>query len=40
MILLAISTFWGMILTENQLLFPILLREINNNPNHAQNGTF
>lgn len=34
------TTVWGKTLTENQLLFPIPLREINNNPNLTQNGTF
>lgn len=34
------KTVWGKTLTENQLLFPIPLREINNNPNLTQNGTF
>ncbi len=34
------GTVWGKTLTENQLLFPIPLREINNNPNLTQNGTF
>jgi hypothetical protein len=34
------TTVWGKTLTENQLLFPIPLREINNNPNLEQNGTF
>jgi hypothetical protein len=34
------TTIWGKTFTENQLLFPIPLREINNNPNLGQNGTF
>jgi hypothetical protein len=34
------TTVWGKTLTENQLLFPIPLREINNNPNLTQNGSF
>lgn len=34
------TTVWNKTLTENQLLFPIPLREINNNTNLTQNGTF
>jgi hypothetical protein len=34
------TTIWGKSLTENQLLFPIPLREINNNPNLTQNKGF
>jgi len=34
------KTVWGKTLTENQLLFPIPLREINNNPNLTQNKGF
>jgi hypothetical protein len=34
------TTVWGKTFTDNQLLFPIPLREINNNPNLTQNGTF
>lgn len=34
------STVWGKTLTANQLLFPIPLREINNNPNLQQNPGF
>lgn len=34
------TTVWGKTFTENQLLFPIPLREINNNPNLKQNKGF
>ena len=34
------TTIWGKTFTENQLLFPIPLREINNNPNLTQNKGF
>ncbi|MEO6001206.1 MAG: RagB/SusD family nutrient uptake outer membrane protein [Chitinophagaceae bacterium] len=34
------TTVWNKILTENQLLFPIPLREINNNTNLKQNKGF
>jgi hypothetical protein len=34
------TTVWGKTFTENQLLFPIPLREINNNPNLTQNKGF
>ncbi|MEO5893206.1 MAG: RagB/SusD family nutrient uptake outer membrane protein [Ferruginibacter sp.] len=34
------TTTWGKTFTENQLLFPIPLREINNNPNLTQNKGF
>jgi hypothetical protein len=34
------TTVWGKTFTEDQLLFPIPLREINNNPNLTQNGSF
>jgi len=34
------TTVWGKTLTENQLLFPIPQREINNNPKLAQNKGF
>lgn len=34
------TTVWGKTFTDNQLLFPIPLREINNNTNLTQNGTF
>ena len=34
------TTIWGKTFTENQLLFPIPLREINNNPNLKQNKGF
>lgn len=34
------TTVWGKSFTENQLLFPIPLREINNNPNLTQNKGF
>ncbi len=34
------KTVWGKTLTENQLLFPIPLREINNNTNLTQNKGF
>lgn len=34
------TTVWGKTFTENQLLFPIPLREINNNPNLTQNPGF
>ena len=34
------TTVWGKTFTQNQLLFPIPLREINNNPNLTQNPGF
>lgn len=34
------TTVWGKTFTENQLLFPIPLREINNNPSLVQNKGF
>ncbi len=34
------TTVWGKSFTQNQLLFPIPLREINNNPNLTQNPGF
>ena len=34
------TTVWNKTLTENQLLFPIPRREINNNPNLQQNKGF
>ncbi|TKK67414.1 RagB/SusD family nutrient uptake outer membrane protein [Ilyomonas limi] len=34
------TTVWGKTFTQNQLLFPIPLREINNNPNLVQNPGF
>lgn len=34
------TTVWGKTFTENQLLFPIPQREINNNPNLTQNPGF
>lgn len=34
------TTVWGKTFTENQLLFPIPLREINNNPSLTQNKGF
>jgi len=34
------TTVWGKTFTANQLLFPIPLREINNNPNLEQNQGF
>jgi starch-binding outer membrane protein, SusD/RagB family len=34
------TTIWGKTFTANQLLFPIPLREINNNPNLTQNPGF
>lgn len=34
------TTVWGKTFTENQLLFPIPLREINNNPKLVQNKGF